>query len=224
MEPGYQPGDLLVGTGTNQFQLLGKIRQQEFLKRHPNWLSGDARAVEDAQRYFKDFQPQAPTTPITLGFMWNDFTVFRDEPAFADNPDRAFVYGHAATVSVLAHAGKGPAKVHAVVRAHQHSGIANPMMRRLVASRGLFRHWQETNSPGAEVELVEALGKKLESTQVPRAIPEGSVWTLNVTPDSVYGVGNGFRFATTGVLMLGKGFGDWRMGAEVVDVGALNAR
>lgn len=224
MEPGYQPGDLLVGAGTNQFQLLGKIRQQEFLKRHPNWLPEDSRAAEDAQRYFKDFQPQAPTTPITLGFMWNDFTVFRDEPAFADNPDRAFVYGYAATVSVLAHAGKGPAKVHAVVRAHQHSGIANPMMRRLVASRGLFRHWQEANSPGAVVELVEALSKNLESTQVPRAIPEGSVWTLNVTPDSVYGVGNGFRFATTGVLMLGKGFGDWRMGAEVVDVGPLNPR
>lgn len=221
MEPGYQPGDLLVAAGTNLFQRLGMIRQQEFLKSHADWLPADPRSAEDARRYFKDFQPQAPTTPTTLGFMWNDFTVFKDEPAFADNPDRAFVYGQAATTYVLKEAGKGAAKVHAVVRAHQHSGIPNPIMRRLVASRGLFRHWQEANSTSAQTEVSESLAGKLESTATPRPVAEGSVWTLNVTPDSVYGAGNDFRFATTGVLVLGTGFSEWRMSAEMVEVGEL---
>ena len=122
---------------------------------------------------------------------------------------------------MLKQAGKGAAKVHAVVRAHQHSGIPNPIMRRLVASRGLFRHWQEANSPAAQAEAPESLAGKLESTATPRPLAEGSVWTLNVTPDSVYGSGNDFRFATTGVLVLGSGFPEWRMSAEVVEIREL---
>jgi hypothetical protein len=51
-----------------------------------------------------------------------------------------------------------------------------------------------------------------------RSLPEGSVWTLNVSPDSVYGMGCGFNFATFGVLTLGNRFEDWRIQVETVDV------
>ena len=60
--------------------------------------------------------------------------------------------------------------------------------------------------------------KQRLETAASRAIPDGSVWTLNVVPDSVYGVGCGFNFASFAVLRLGPSFGDWRIGVETVDV------
>ena len=90
-------------------------------------------------------------------------------------------------------------------------------MRRLIASRGLFRHWQETNSVAAQNAEAVALARLIE-TNASRVLPEGSVWTLNVAPDSVYGAGCGFDFATFGVLRLGDWFSDWRIAVETVDV------
>jgi hypothetical protein len=145
--------------------------------------------------------------------MWNDFTVFADEPAFAHNPDRAYVYGRPAARYLLSKAGGTGAKVHAVIRGHQHSGIPNPLMRRLVASRGLFRHWQETNSPSALTAPSSALAPHLETSPA-RPVPEGSVWTFNVSPDSVYGAGCNFDFVTFGLLRLAGKFEDWRIEVE----------
>ena len=216
MEPGFSPGTLLASAGTNCFQLLGPLRQAGFLRDHPDWLKGDPASAALARRQFTDFTPTAPTTPGVIGFMWNDFTVSDDEPAFTHNPDRAFVYGQPAVRYLLQAAGRGETKVHAVIRAHQHSSLPNPLMRRLVASRGLFRHWQETNSASADAEPA-ALAKQLENS-ASRVLLESSVWTLNVAPDSVYGAGCGFNFATFGVLSLGSRFSDWRLAVETVDV------
>jgi hypothetical protein len=44
-----------------------------------------------------------------------------------------------------------------------------------------------------------------------RPIPDGSVWTFNVSPDSGYGVGCGFDFVTVGMLSLAAEFKKWRM-------------
>ncbi|MFM8879301.1 MAG: hypothetical protein ACKOKG_09240, partial [Verrucomicrobiota bacterium] len=89
----------------------------------------------------------------------------------------------------------------------------NPIMRRLVASRGTFRHWQEAAEPAGDRFDVSAL-----ETGASRPIPEGSVWTLNVAPDSVYGQGNGFTFATLVVLQTAASFSDWRLSVDTVDV------
>lgn len=217
MEPGYAPAALLASPGDIAFELLGELRQADFLKKHPNWLSGDAPSGEEAARFLKNFVPMAPTTPAVLGFMWNDFTVFSDEPSFAHNPDRAFVYGHPSTRYWLAQAGGSKARVRAIIRGHQHSGISNPLMRRLVASQGLFRHWQEAHSPSAQAAPPAALAGKLEGGQE-RRIPEGSVWTFNVAPDSVYGLGCDYGFATFGILELGAEFGAWKIAVETVQV------
>jgi hypothetical protein len=216
MEPGFSPTALLSSEGTNRFQLLGPLRQTEFLKNHPGLLSVPAEASV-ARRQFQDFVPTAPTTPGVIGFMWNDFTVFSDEPAFAHNPDRAFVYGQPAVRYLLGSAATGETRLHAVIRAHQHSGLPNPLMRRLIASQGLFRHWQETNSLAAQNHEGPSLTRQLE-TQATRPIPEGSVWTLNVGPDSVYGLGCGFGFATFSVVTLGERFEDWRITVDTVDI------
>jgi hypothetical protein len=91
------------------------------------------------------------------------------------------------------------------------------MMSRLVASDGLFRHWQETNSPAAERARGAALASRLETAKS-RPIPDGSVWTFNVAPDSVYGIGNDYGFATFGLLQLADEFSNWRIQVETVDV------
>ena len=217
MEPGFSPGPLLAAAGPDRFQLLGALRQKAFLRADPDWLKGDPASAALAARNFQDFTPETPTSPTTIGFMWNDFTVFRDEPAFGQDPTRAFVYGQAAVRHLLRAAGSDGAALHAVIRAHQHSSAPNPMMHRLLAGRGLFRHWQETDSAAARDADPAALKQRLE-TAASRSIPDGSVWTLNVVPDSVYGVGVGFNFASFAVLRLGPTFGDWRIGVETVDV------
>jgi hypothetical protein len=217
MEPGYSPALLLNAPGTNRYQLLGPLPQATFLNAHPDWLADEPDARSVARQYLRDFTPVAPTSPAVLGFMWNDFTVFRDEPGFAFNPDRAFVYGRTAVQYLLEQAGSGGAKLRAVIRGHQHAGMPDPLMRRLVASQGLFRHWQETNSLAARNAGRAPLARQLESG-LTRRLPEHSVWTFNVAPDSVYGAGCDFDFATFGVLHLAPEFKDWQIDVVTVVV------
>jgi len=51
-----------------------------------------------------------------------------------------------------------------------------------------------------------------------RPIPEGSVWTFNVAPDSGYGVACRYDFVTVGMLTLAPAFEDWRMSVVRIPV------
>ena len=53
-------------------------------------------------------------------------------------------------------------------------------------------------------------------TKRQRPVPDRSVWTLNVAPDSLYGIGNSYAFDTIGILKTSRSFEDWRL--EVVNV------
>jgi hypothetical protein len=161
-------------------------------------------------RSFQNHEPEDPVSPTVLGFMWNDFTLQATEPQFALDPDRAFIFGQHATRAVLQSASTTNRTVQAVFRAHQHSGILNPMMRRLVASSGLFRHWQEKDSTALLNAAPEQLASVLEKSES-RPIPPGSVWTFNVAPDSVYGDGCKFAFDTFGIVTTASKFEDWRV-------------
>ena len=86
-------------------------------------------------------------------------------------------------------------------------------MRRLIASRGIFRHWQE-----AKISEDPSIAAGSIETGLARPLPEGSVWTLNVSPDSVYGQGNGFNFATVILLEIGPTFADWRLKIDTVEI------
>src|SRR5262249_42308170 len=147
MEPGFDPTALLQANGDHRFQLLGRLNQARFVKEHPSWTAQmDATSRRIADEYLRDFQPENPVTPATLGFMWNDFSVAPGEPALGYDSGRAFIYGQASTRYLLATASSDAQRLRAVFRAHQHSSVPNPMMRRLKASNGLFRHWQERDS------------------------------------------------------------------------------
>jgi hypothetical protein len=84
------------------------------------------------------------------------------------------------------------------------------MMRRLIACGGVFRHWQANDSSVLLNRPIAELATKLESGEE-RAVPAGSVWTFNVSPDSVYGEGCNYTFDTFGLLKTAPKFEDWRL-------------
>lgn len=211
MEPGFHPQALLSSTGAVSFQLVVKLNQKEFLKTHPGWLAqADRLSQRAAAELLVDFEPKDPGAVPLLGFMWNDFTVLASEPQLRDDPKRGMIYGAQAARFLLQAASSEAAQVQAVFRGHQQSPTINPMMRRLVASRGVYRHWQDTDSPALLNAPVTELERLLERTEL-RSIPSGSVWTFNVGPDSVYGDGCKFSFDAFGILKTAHNFADWQL-------------
>ena len=211
MEPGFSPIELLQAANDTAFQLLGALQQKTYLERHPEFLEGlDPRARQQYSSMLRDFRPNSPVDPVTLGFMWNDFSIVAEEPTLAYNPGRAWVYGQASTQHILKHASTDTHRVRAVIRAHQHSSLIDPLMRRLVACRGTHRHWQERDNAA----LLNADPRQLETileSQPSRKLPDGSVFTLNVAPDSTYGIGCNFDFDTYVELDTAAEFTDWSL-------------
>lgn len=217
LEPGFDPRSLISAGEKKTFQLIGSIRQQDFLSANPLWPGESDRSARDlARRSLRNFEPEEPTAPSVLGFMWNDFTILSGEAQFTVDPARAFIFGQRATEQILTAGSTRDFKLQAVFRAHQHSSVLNPMMRRLVASRGVHRHWQSTDSPALLNATPSDLAERLERG-TERPVRSGSVWTFNVGPDSAYGEGCGFSFDSFGILKTASDFSDWRI--RIVNVG-----
>lgn len=217
MEPGYDPKTLLANKKKLQYQLLGELKQKSFAAEHPAWLAGASdQTLAMANEKLADFRPQTPVLPQPIGFMWNDYFIFAEEPVIGFNASRlAFNHGQASTEYLLDQASSDDAKLRAVFRAHQHSSVPTPAMNRIVASRGAFRHWQATDST-KEVDAKRDVLETLVERTAERTVPDGSVWTFNVSPDSVYGAGNDYTFDTIGILTTAESFEKWRL--RVVNV------
>jgi hypothetical protein len=218
MEPGFDPRALLDFTAETAFQLLGDLNERGFLDAHPEWTLTWTRPARNLiQKEARDFRPEDPVSPSVLGFMWNDFSVLAGEPEFSIFPGRGYVYGPQATRFLLKAARTDRSAVQAVFRGHQQSAQPGPMMNRLLASHGVFRHWQDSESALGSGASVDELSKRLE-TEPTRAVPPGSVWTFNVSPDSVYGEGNHYTFDAFGILRTARNFEDWRLRVENVEI------
>jgi hypothetical protein len=94
-------------------------------------------------------------------------------------------------------------------------------MRRLKASKGLYRHWQKTDSVNLLNAGDPALMKVLDHSEE-RAIPPNSVWTFNVSPDTVYGEGKDVEFDSSAILTVAEKFEDWKL--KVINVPVMNKR
>jgi hypothetical protein len=211
MEPGFDPRGLLEAPAPVGFQFLGRLRQRQFFAQPEKWvqqLGPEAKKAIDKE--FLDFQPESPTAPTTLGFMWNDFSVISSEPQLVLDYGRALVYGDRATRFVLENSSTPTKQLRAVFRAHQHSSVINPMMQRLKASQGVYRHWQEADNAGRLQASSAILANYLEHAEE-RKLPPYSVWTFNVSPDSVYGKGCDFHFDAFGILTVAPKFEDWKL-------------
>jgi hypothetical protein len=215
MEPGYDPRTLLAAPGNTRFQLLGELKQKTYAQARGDWLGNDSATRELAAAHLADFTPETPSAPRMIGFLWNDFTVFRDEPQLGYL--RSLVFGPMPTRRILADASTEQIRLRAVIRAHQHSASLNPLMSRLVASGGVYQHWQTQERSAHAGHSVEMIRNTLKPG-APQPLPEGSVWTLNVSPDSVYGIGCGFNFTAAAVLNFARDFKDWRISTLTVDV------
>ncbi|MSU62864.1 MAG: hypothetical protein EXS31_10780 [Pedosphaera sp.] len=216
MEPGFDPVPLLNMPVSLGFKFLGRLDQSGFVREHPGFIAGmDAASKRVAEGELRNFLPDSPVVPYTLGFMWNDFSIVPGEGQLAVDPGRAIVYGDVATAEILKAASRGAAKLRAVFRAHQHSSLINPMMRRLKASGGVFRHWQSRDSLDQLLANEPQLHAMLDHSEE-RPIPANSVWTFNVSPDSVYGAGCVFDLDSSGILTLQEHFEDWRL--KVVNI------
>ena len=214
MEPGYSPTRILESSLPIAYQKIGSLRQASFVEKHPELLVGvSAPERGRLEARFGDFVPLSPTRPRTFGFMWNDFSIFATEQSLAYIKDRGWVYGLAGTTALLAAQSSAEARVRAVFRAHQHSKTLTPMMQRLIASGGVFRHWQSADASGLATAPPQLL-KRLLETSSERAVESGGVYTFNVSPDSVYGLQCQYGFATYGILTLAETFADWKL--EVV--------
>src|SRR5262249_51147673 len=123
---------------------------------------------------------------------------------------RAFIYGEGPTKLLMTEGSGTKRRLQAVFRAHQHATILNPMMRRLKAGHGVYRHWQETDSLAVAEADLRGISQKIETSEE-RGIPSQSIWTFNVVPDSVYGELLDFSFDTFGILTVAKNFDDWRL-------------
>ena len=203
MEPGYDPVRLLASEGTTGFQLLGIIDPGEFALRF-------GHLVEPARHLLVPHRPQSPVDPTTLGFMWNDFTLLPEQPALGFDPGRAWIHGKAATEHILEGASRGDRQLIGVLRAHQHSSIPDPMMRRLIAGGGIHRHWQEGDGRHLLIASPRDLAPELETERI-RHLPPGCVYTFNVSPDSVYGRGCDYGFDAWGLLTLDADYADWSL-------------
>ena len=211
MEPGFDPRLLLDAPDSMRFQLLGPLRQQQFFSENPALAHGlTTKARRLMQSTLLDFQPQSPTQPYVIGFMWNDFSVVRGEAEFDFDPGRAFVYGERPTKYLMQAQSGATRQIQAVFRAHQHATVLNGMMRRLKAGHGVYRHWQENDSARLLDADIPALARRLE-VGPERPVPPLSVWTFNVSPDSVYGELCDFSFDAFGILTVGKRLEDWRL-------------
>lgn len=210
MEPGYNPSALLDHPSDIGFQLLGTVRQKAFLDETPGIDSVLGSGAQLAQRNFKDHIPTSPSTPTVLGFMWNDFTITRGEAQLAIDPGRAWVYGDQLTKLILKQGSTANNRIRAIMRAHQHSSLPNALMRRLVHSKGVFRHWQESIPPAPSEQTASLQNMNIE-TETERSLVDGAVYTFNVAPDSYYGTGNKYDFDAFGMLRFGTHFKDWKL-------------
>ncbi|MED5453505.1 MAG: metallophosphoesterase [Verrucomicrobiota bacterium] len=212
-EPGYLPGRLLDAKSSIAFQLLGEMKGGEFLAKHPSLMNvADPRMKSYLTENIRNYIPIAPMQPVINGFMWNDFTIFTEEPGVSYMSGRGFVFGKSGTRIVLDASAGEKSKVRGVFRAHQHSSAVNPMMRRLLAGNGVFRHWHESDSldkANVSTAVLHAECKLEHSNN--RKLKDGFVWTFNVAPDSYYGVGNTYKFDTYGVLTTADKFVNWNL-------------
>lgn len=111
------------------------------------------------------------------GFQWSDYDV-ENKQQIAPNTKRGtgLIYGKECSEDILRTMRSYRHKVSAVIRGHQHSTDPNdPMMQGLKEGNGVYQAWSDN------------------VTSPQRELPDNAIVTMNVAPDSVYGLVAGFR-------------------------------
>ena len=214
IEPGYSVKNLLGSPAEKRYELISKLNRADYLRAHPGLIDEvDNVSARFLKLLYQNFIPRSPTSPNHLGFLWTDYTLQAHEPALRwDDSRPGWTWGQLGTRQFLDYVSAGPEgpRVQASFRAHQHNRGRNPMMSRLLASKGIFEHWQKQDVESLTDANVAELEAAL-STDAKRSLTDGSVYTLNVSPDSIYGLTADYDFDTCVILTLQPKLEDWKM-------------
>ncbi len=199
LEMGFNPRELL-GNPKAAYETLHQItrrtacEQDEFSN---CTIYNEYESLCPLRTVCRDFIPQSPTTPFSIGFMWHDFIVPVDGIS-REIQGRGLVLDKAATEATLSAASSKKVRLCAIIRAHQHyAHNDDPMMKLLLASKGCAVLWQQ------EEQL--------------RLLP-GTVITLLLSPDTMVGIPNlagnnfsGFVYDTSLLVTIGAGLDCWKL-------------
>ncbi|MFC1843049.1 metallophosphoesterase [Candidatus Dependentiae bacterium] len=186
----FNPQKLLNDKRKHLFQRFGKLTF--------SFLGGKYKKIlKKAYNY-----TLAPSSICDIGFVSNDFQV--DTNSFfgllSDKKTGRYVLGKDITIKALARSG-----VKVLFRSHQHHENYGNMIKKLVKHKGIYN-------------LFTKNGKHPDGQKVIKIAECGPIWTLNVSPDSLYGYKYAYAFDTYAILTLKKKFCEWTLEPHTVDV------
>lgn len=136
LEAGFNARLLLEHQEKNIYQSIHNLERKVAIQKLNSLLKLEVlKRIPD--REIIDFIPQKPTAPVTLGFLWHDFTE-QGNDSINYMPGRGWKYGKAITQQLLAQSGSKSAHICGVFRAHQHYG---QMLEFLTSKQGIVSLW-----------------------------------------------------------------------------------
>jgi len=183
IEPRYNPRQLLSDDRGNLYQWLDNLDM--------NWIGPDIKSILDD----KDVVDRYDRLNVGNGFFWNDFIVDNGEGQLGFVEGRGHAFGRPAVAKWLERCTSfvDGYVVRCMVTGHQHN---NAMLQSMLRNNGLYSSWSRVQWSGQEGEEIYLLAA-------------GPVWTLNVSPCSIYGVRYGYNYDTYAILTLNRRFRDW---------------
>lgn len=187
LEIGYNPKQLLASPDTIEYARIYSLNRATESKKLPTLPVNHSTLQHYCCSDFK------PTTPIDLGFLWNDFIVDPQETS-TYNAKRGFAFNKALTDAILEAASTDSVRLIGAIRAHQHCpSNTDPLMALMLKSKGCASLWHDQK-------------EDVRFTQ-------GTVLTLLLSPDTLYGQPNeyysGFTYDTSLLLTTGNSLEEW---------------
>jgi len=194
LEPGFDPQGLLRDEREHLYQWIERL--------DVSWLDENLKQILADCTRLNIKEPRQIRGAIDIGFIWNDFVVDDGRrPAYRD-PRRAFVFGQLTVQDVLSQASSNSHRLQVMFTGHQHSG---PMVERMLQNNGLYNSWSNYQWSGREDDqLIVSHGRP--------------VWTLNVSPCSVYGNTYRYNYDTYAILSFDDSYDNWLLEPHNVEV------
>ena len=194
LEPGFNPQNLLADPRENVYQWIETI--------DVSWLSQNLKQnLTNVIGLNQD--PRIVRQALDMGFIWNDFIVDNGTGQAGIVRGRGYEFGRPVVQEILRQASVAEHRLRVMFTGHQHSV---PMIDRMVENHGLYNSWSDYQWRGQEG----------TSLLVSQASP---VWTLNVSPCSVYGTRYlNYNYDTYAILKLDDQFDRWLLEPHNVEV------
>jgi len=189
LEPRFDPRPLLRDAEQNRYQWIDRL--------DASWIN--SAVLDDATMNRRVFSPLGVSG---VGFMWSDFIV-DDGIAMSEYVHgRGYRFGKPFVQELLRLCSTAQNALRVVFRGHQHN---EAMIQAMLQNHGIYNAWSNNQWSGVAGETI-LLGQ------------DDNVFTLNVSPCSVYGDRFGYTYDTYAVLRFAPRFTQWRVEPHNVTV------